>query len=52
MRIYFTPDDTLHVCPETDVEAMALKYWRKEFMEHGLKVLEIHTEPVINLPAA
>jgi len=49
MRIYFDDDDTLHITPENTVEAMALKYWKKEYAEHGDKVLEVDTEPAIKL---
>lgn len=45
MRVYFRDDDTLVVGAENSVEAMALKYWAKEYAEHGDKVLEI--DPVV-----
>jgi len=34
MKVEFMPDDTLCIVAETSVEAMALKYWVKEFAEH------------------
>lgn len=43
MKIYFREDDTLVICPNDSVEAMALKYWSKEYEEHGDKVLEVST---------
>jgi hypothetical protein len=49
MRIYFDDDDTLHITPENSTEAMALKYWKKEYAEHGEKVLEVDTEVPIKL---
>ena len=49
MRIYFDNDDTLHIVPEDSIEAMALKYWKGEYKEHGDKVLQVDTEPVIAL---
>lgn len=49
MRIYFDNDDTLHICPENSIEAMALKYWAKEYDEHGSKVLEVDTEVPLKL---
>lgn len=49
MRIYFDEDDTLHISPENSTEAMALKYWKGEYKEHGDKVLEVDEKPVIAL---
>lgn len=43
MRLYFRDDDTLVVGASDSVEAMALKYWLKEYAEHGDKVLEVDT---------
>ena len=45
MKVYFDPDDTLHICPENSTERMALKYWLKEYKEHGPKVLTVDLEP-------
>ncbi len=50
MRIEFDSDDTLIIMPENSVELMALKYWRKEYEEHGDKVLEVGTAVVHRLP--
>lgn len=50
MRIYFGKDDTLHISPENSIEAMALKYWKKEYAEHGDKVLEVDVDIAIPLP--
>ena len=44
MRLEFTPQMVLKVVPETSVEAMALRYWEKEYLEHGTKMLEVFTE--------
>lgn len=44
MKIYFSDDDTLNICPENSIEAMALKYWKKEYEAHGDKVLAVGTE--------
>lgn len=49
MRIYFDDTDTLHICAEDSVEAMALKYWKGEYAEHGSKLLEVDTEVPIRL---
>lgn len=51
MRVYFRDDDTLVICPDNSVEAMALKYWMKEYAEHGDKVLEVDTAVPIALGA-
>lgn len=50
MRIYFRDDDTLVVGASDSVEAMALKYWLKEYAEHGDKVLEVDPTVPIMLP--
>lgn len=47
MRIYFRDDDTLVVAASDSVEAMALKYWMKEYAEHGNKVFEV--DPTVPL---
>lgn len=52
MHIIFKADDTLRICPDNSVEAMALKYWAREYEEHGDKVLEVMTDVPIRLPAA
>lgn len=52
MRIEFDKDDVLIIMPETSVEAMALKYWLKEFEAHGEKMLDVSTDVVYQLPAA
>lgn len=44
MKIYFREDDTLVVCPEDSVEAMALKYWMMEYQKHGPKLFDVDTE--------
>jgi hypothetical protein len=49
MRIYFDADDTLHISPENSVESMALKYWEKEYKEHGDKVFEVDAQVAIKL---
>jgi hypothetical protein len=52
MRVDFKPEnDTLCIVAETSIEAMALKYWRKEYDEHGDKVLEVVTDVPYRLPA-
>lgn len=40
-----TLDETcvLHVIPENTTELVALKYWVKEFLAHGVKMLEVST---------
>jgi hypothetical protein len=50
MRIEFDSDDTLIIMPENSVEAMALKYWAKEYAAHGDKVLEVSTDVIHRLP--
>lgn len=49
MKLYFREDDTLVICAENSVESMALKYWLNEYKAHGEKVLDIETEPPIQL---
>lgn len=49
MKIYFRDDDTLVVGASDSVEAMALKYWLKEYETHGDKVFEIDTTVPIAL---
>lgn len=49
MRVYFRDDDTLVIGPDNSVEAMALKYWMKEYEAHGAKVLEVDTTVPIRL---
>lgn len=51
MRLHFKPDDTLVICPETSTEAMALKYWQREYDEQGDKLLEVDTDVPVRLPA-
>lgn len=51
MKVDFKPDDTLCIVAETGLEAMALKYWAKEYAEHGDKVLEVITDVPYRLPA-
>jgi len=48
MKVYFKEDDTLVVEAECNVEAMALKYWMKEYAAHGNKVFEIELTPKNN----
>lgn len=31
----------MRICPENNMELMALKYWAKEYQIHGTKMLEI-----------
>lgn len=31
----------MHICPENTTELMALKYWMKEYLAHGPKMLEV-----------
>lgn len=51
MRITFSDDDTLVIMPDNSIEAMALKYWKKEFDEHGGRVLEVVTDVTHRLTA-
>lgn len=51
MRVYFKDDDTLVIGASDSVEAMALKYWMKEFAEHGAKLLDVDTVVPIVLAA-
>jgi hypothetical protein len=51
MKITFSDDDTLIIIPESGIEAMALKYWKKEFDEHGSRVLEVVTDVTHRLTA-
>jgi hypothetical protein len=51
MDVRFKPDDTLCIVAETSIEAMALKYWLREYAEHGDKVLEVVTDVPYRLPA-
>jgi hypothetical protein len=44
MRVYFDEHDVLHLCPEDTTEAMALKYWMKEYAAHGSKMLDVEIE--------
>lgn len=41
MRLHFDDNGVLHLCPENNTEAMALKYWAKEFSTHGTRMIEI-----------
>ena len=50
MKIEFGPDSSLRIVPETSVEAMALRYWEKEFEEHGTKLLHVVTQIPVQLP--
>lgn len=52
MKIEFDEDATLIIMPENSVEAMALKYWAKEYEAHGDKVLEVSTDVVHRLPGS
>ncbi|UNY40595.1 hypothetical protein KLER11_gp75 [Pararheinheimera phage vB_PsoM_KLER1-1] len=51
MKIRFTDNDVMEIHAETDVEAMALKYWDAEFAKHGEKLLEVVTDVPYRLPA-
>lgn len=51
MDIHFKDDCTLVIRPGNSVEAMALKYWEKEYEEHGEKMLEVDTEVAMRMPA-
>lgn len=31
----------MHICPESNIELMALKCWAKEYQTHGSKMIEI-----------
>lgn len=44
MIVEFTDESVLRVIPETSIEAMALKYWEKEFEAHGVKMFEVETK--------
>jgi hypothetical protein len=50
MKIEFAPDSAMRIVPETSVEAMALKYWEKEFEEHGTKMLTVVNQVPVRLP--
>lgn len=50
MRIEFAPDSAMRIVPETSVEAMALRYWEKEFEEHGIKMITVVTQIPVQLP--
>jgi hypothetical protein len=50
MRLEFGPTMALRIVPENSVEAMALRYWEKEYREHGDKLLEVVTDIPIMLP--
>lgn len=50
MKLEFAPDMSLVIVPESSVEAMALRYWEKEYREHGDKMLQVVTEIPIALP--
>lgn len=52
MRIYFDDNDVLHVAPSDTVEAMALKYWAKEYAAHGAKMLEVETDVPLKMGSA
>lgn len=41
MHLRFDENGVLHLCPENHTEAMALKYWAKEFATHGARMIEI-----------
>jgi hypothetical protein len=41
MKLEFDENMVLHICPESNIELMALKYWAKEYQTHGSKMLEI-----------
>lgn len=45
MRVYFDANDVMYVCAENSTERMALKYWLKEYKEHGSKMLDVEFEP-------
>lgn len=49
VKVYFDDKDVLHVVPKDSIGVMALKYWKKEFEEHGEKVLEVDTQVPIKL---
>lgn len=51
MKIHFTDNDVLFLSAETDIEAMALKYWLAEFMKHGPKLVEVNTDVPLRLTA-
>lgn len=48
MKMEFGPNMALRIVPENSIEAMALRYWEKEYREHGEKMLEVVTDiPII-----
>jgi len=44
VKLEFDENDVLHICPETSTEVRALKYFKKEYEEHGEKMIEIRTD--------
>lgn len=43
MKVKFDMAGVLHVVPEDSVEAMALRYWEKEYEAHGGRMIEVET---------
>lgn len=51
MKLEFAPDMTLCIVPENSIEAMALRYWDKEYREHGDKMLQVVTDIPVLVPS-
>jgi len=41
MKVTIDEHCVLHIMPCNSIDAIALKYWAKEFVTHGVKMLEI-----------
>lgn len=44
MKIQFDNQSVLHIMPENSTEAMALRYWEKEYEQHGGAMIEVQTK--------
>lgn len=44
IRMFFDSNDVLHLIPKDDIGMMALKYYKSELLQHGIKMLEVETE--------
>lgn len=51
MKIDFKPNGALCLVAETNIEAMALKYWQREYEEHGEALLCVVTDVPVRLPS-
>ena len=49
MKIEFDNASVLTIVPDDSVEAMALRYWEKEYETHGPKMLAVETQIPIRL---